>query len=391
MARPTFGKRISGADVKALASDPSPRNKSLLARKLGGADNDPSSLSYDEKRLAQDIVRMLANDVVDEVRVALADSLKTSPLLPPDVAKELAQDIEEVSMPVLEFSTVLSEDDLVEIVRQANSSGQQAIARRKSVSARLSAALVDHGDEQVVSTLTANDGAEIAESTMDTILDKHPTSEDIHQHLLDKHKLPPMVAERMITMVSERLQSHLIKNVQGSEQAEAIMGELVTQGRERATMGLFDSTGPVENAEELAKALEKTGRLTPSLMIRAICMGDMGFFESALALKAGVPRISASLLVNDVGPLGLKSIFDRTDLPEALLEMATAAITVQREMDAEGRDESMDIRRRRMVERMLTHAEALSDDEVDFLMTRLSDMTGDAPRLSGRTTPLLAG
>ncbi len=51
------------------------------------------------------------------VREALAAHLKNSPDLAHDVAVALARDVDSVSLPMLKFSEVLTDEDLIEIVR----------------------------------------------------------------------------------------------------------------------------------------------------------------------------------------------------------------------------------------------------------------------------------
>ncbi len=48
-------------------------------------------------------------------------------------------------MPVLEFSSVLSDADLIEIVQISSAEKQTAVAKRASVSGELANALIDHG------------------------------------------------------------------------------------------------------------------------------------------------------------------------------------------------------------------------------------------------------
>ncbi|NEU34803.1 hypothetical protein GN156_29540, partial [bacterium LRH843] len=64
-----------------------------------------------ELDVATEIIRLLAKDAELRVRETLANSLKHSSALPHDVALLMAQDVEEVSLPILEYSNVLSEED----------------------------------------------------------------------------------------------------------------------------------------------------------------------------------------------------------------------------------------------------------------------------------------
>ena len=49
--------------------------------------------------------------------------------------------------------------------------------------------------------------------------------------------------------------------------------------------------------------LRRNGRLTPSLMLRALCMGDVAILEASLSLLGKVPLTNARLLIHDAGRL----------------------------------------------------------------------------------------
>src|SRR3546814_15651310 len=99
-----------------------------------------------ERTLAEDIFRRLVADAEVLVRQALAANLKTTADLPHDLAVALARDVDSVSLPVLKYSEVLTDDDLIEIVRIENAAAQPVpIAPRRSVSTALADALLSPG------------------------------------------------------------------------------------------------------------------------------------------------------------------------------------------------------------------------------------------------------
>ena len=61
---------------------------------------------YDERVLAEDIFRIMVKDAEVRVRQALADNLKENLDLPRDVARALANDVDSVSLPIIQFSEV---------------------------------------------------------------------------------------------------------------------------------------------------------------------------------------------------------------------------------------------------------------------------------------------
>ena len=129
------------------------------------------------------------------------------------------------------------------------------------------------------------------------------------------------------------------------------------------------------DVEILVEALVRNRRLTPSIPLRAICVGDLGFFEAALAKMAGISVLNARRMIHDKGALGFKSLYERCHLPASLYYAYRIALDVLRETERERIDGDPNASTRRMLERVLPRFEDLVDDEspanVDFLLNRL--------------------
>src|SRR5579883_594211 len=148
----TMTDTLTRSDVDRLLADPSPGNRADMAAKVA-REFRRGNLTGEERRIAEAIVRAMAQDAVVRVRKALAEHLKESNSLPPDVAKLLAADVEAVAIPVLQYSTVLSDEDLVAFVKGATSEKLKAIASRRTVSAPVSDAVVRTDDAKAIAAL----------------------------------------------------------------------------------------------------------------------------------------------------------------------------------------------------------------------------------------------
>ncbi len=121
---------LSADDVQRLMSNPSAEVRAETATKVASSFQE-GSLGDVEKQLASEIFRVLAKDAEERVREALSANLKSSPDLPPDVAKSLASDLsDKVALPIIQFSEALNEDDLIEIIRTQAPQRQVAVASR---------------------------------------------------------------------------------------------------------------------------------------------------------------------------------------------------------------------------------------------------------------------
>jgi len=365
-----MSEHLTKDDVARLLSDPSPNSRNDLAAKIAH-QFDSTALSDSERKLAEDIIRVMVRDTVVRVRQTLADNLKASPSLPRDIALSLARDVEAVAIPLLSVSTVLTSADLVEIVRSGTDSKQSAIAQRPTVPAAVAEALIETASEKTVAALVANEGAELGERSLGKVIDRFGDSEAVQDPLVHRSKLPMTIAERLVAVVSEKLRQHLVSY---HELPAQVASDLILQSRERATVALFSGESDEGALERLVAQLAQTGRLTPSLLVRSLCTGDIAFFETAMSLMANVPMTNARLLIHDAGRLGLKSLYDKAKLPSALLPACRIAIDVLKETPYDGEPGDLDRHRRRLIERILTQYEDLAPEDLEFLLAKLGDL-----------------
>jgi uncharacterized protein (DUF2336 family) len=366
--------KLSQADVARLLANPAPEARAEVAAKLG-SDLDNPTLSDAELVLAQEIIRVLAKDVAVTVRETLSHSLRKAQRLPKDVAVQLAKDVEQVSLPVLEDCLVLTDDDLLSLIKDdaASEAKWTAIAKRPAVSTALADALVDKGSEHVVATLVGNRGAQISDEGLIKVVERFGDSAAVQEPLVKRDKLPVTVAEKLVVRVSEKLKEYLVTH---HELSPAMAADMILQSREQATINLVSQSGDAD-VEKLVHQLYRNKRLTPSLVLRALCTGDMPFFEAALATMANVPLVNARILIHDAGRLGLKSLYDKSGLPPRLLSAVRVAIEVVHETELDGGERDIERYRCRVIERILTQFEDMQAEDIDYLIDKLGDMMGD--------------
>ena len=86
------------------------------------------------------------------------------------VVVKLANDAIEVAKPLLEFSNVLSDDDLIDIISRQSEAHRVAIAGRPAVPERVGDAIVEHGGSPSVARLVKNENAELGASTLERLV-----------------------------------------------------------------------------------------------------------------------------------------------------------------------------------------------------------------------------
>ena len=366
--------RLTGDDVKRLLENPTAEARSETATKVA-AEFEQRILNEDEKKIAADIFRVLVKDAEVRVREALSSQLKSCDDLPHDVALALASDVDTVALPMLKFSDVLGDEDLMEIVGTSNSAKQTAIAQRQGVSNKVAEALIDTGNETAVARLIANETARLTEKTLDRVVEDYADSDAVSDSMSRRPNLPARVCERVVNAIAERLQDYLRDKHTLSPDS---VSNVVLQARERATVSLLDLGSSDMELERLVNQLHAGSRLSPWLLLRALCMGDTPFFEVALAKMGGVPLQNARALIHDQGQLGLRSLYKKTDLPERLYPAYRAAVDVARETDYDGGFNDRERYVAKMIERMLTQVEddklKMNDEDVDYLIEKLNQL-----------------
>ncbi|OHB34669.1 MAG: hypothetical protein A2882_10225, partial [Phenylobacterium sp. RIFCSPHIGHO2_01_FULL_70_10] len=341
---------LTDEDIRTLVKGATPDERAVVAHKLCRRI-ETVELTAEERDLAQEILRVMAADAAELVRRALAVTLKHSPLLPHDVAVKLARDVESVCQPIIAFSPVFTDEDLMEIVRLGGPIRQVAVAKRPRLSKRVTQAIVEVGTERAVEVACANDNADFADATLMQVLARFERSERVLSAVAYRQALPLSVTEKLVDMVSDKVRDHLLTHHPVS--AELAL-QIATGAKERATIDLVDQAGRTADLKSFVAHLHRNERLTASLLLRALAHGHMAFFEWGLAELAGVPHHRTWLMIHDAGPLGLKAVYERAGLPARLFPAFRAGVDTFHAVEFDGGARDRERFQKKMLERFLT-------------------------------------
>jgi uncharacterized protein (DUF2336 family) len=376
---------LTPADVARLMSEPSPDLRVELADEIT-ANLAGNGLTPGEVSIAQDIVRILARDIEAKVRASLSYGLRNSRNLPHDVALKLANDIDAVALPLLAESLVLTDDDLLDLVRNGSSRKQETIAGRPNLSEAVSDQLITQASAPAVVVLMGNDTARIAEDSLNQAVTRFADNDWVKQAMVLRHRLPITVSERLVTLVSKEFQEHLVKMHALSPK---IATDIVLRCREQEILHL--SSGSSDNdLRRMVAQMHHNGRLTPTLMLRALCTGDIAFFEAAMAVKGNVPIANAQILIHEPSRRGLAALYRKAVMPDSLFNAVRAAIEVVDETGFDGNARDLERFRSRVISRVLTMAEYVESADADYLIDKLGDILVHAPEPQGEIGLALA-
>lgn len=357
-------------DVKKLTEEPSSKVRGMLATKIA-ADYQSGHFSDAESAIAADIFRILVKDAEKKVRQTLAEHLSHVPSVPHDIIWKLAHDEPDVANPVLQYSTVLTEDDLVAIVKGTREVLKLcAIARRDMVSERLADSLLETHNEQVLTNLFQNDHAALSERGLLEAWRFVAGSKTLLEALVNRGGLPLTIAEKIYVLVGEDLRGRLVSKYKiNSPTAQ----KAVADAREWEMLGIIPGDGNIdpvndEHVEDMVDQLHMSGRLTHSLLIRALCVGSLSVFEAGIAKLAGVARVNARILLLDTGSLGFQAIYKTSHMPEGFFEAIRVLLRISLEETDFGRNKRNDFRRR-VIDRIYIEGYHRSVENMEYLLS----------------------
>ncbi len=190
---------------RLLADDRAIEVRQMLAQKIARLLPQlavPAQQSLGQ--LTYDILLHLARDQAASVRQVIATELKDHPYAPPQLINELARDLElAVAEPVLQFSPVLTDEDLLDIITSAPIAGaMSAIARRNNLSGQVADGIEATQDSAAIAALLANNSAQIREATLDRIVNVAAQHTAWHEPLVHRPALPDRLITKLASFVS---------------------------------------------------------------------------------------------------------------------------------------------------------------------------------------------
>lgn len=250
-----------------------------------GSEYAGGSVRPSQRRSAEAILKLFIQDTAESVRAAIARCLVTCPFLPLSLARTMAADIDAIAVPMIHGSEVFDDAALLDIVRSGVVARQVAVATRDTVSQPVAGALVGTGDASVVAALLANDGARIAPGDLAGVVRDFGDDPTIKGLVIGREVLPLEVLDSLLDSAGLAFGEIL-------EDAMDLPGEIVkrvcTLAREQLTVSHVRERENLREVEELADRLGQQGRLTSTLLLRALCTGDTQFFAIGMGRLSGV-------------------------------------------------------------------------------------------------------
>jgi hypothetical protein len=339
--------RVLNGDANVAERDQLFRNMAQLYSYVSDRCDDEQVAQYDE------VLCQLAELVEVEARTHVAKLLAPLERAPGNVVNKLAYDEIEVAAPLLEFSNVLSDDDLIDIASTQSEAHRVAIAGRPVVPERVGEAIVQHGGSPSVARLVSNQRAELGRSTIERLVVRAAQDEALANNLRGRADIDWGSMRSEITEAGQKVLDELGANGKPLDPVTASKINAVVYNRLRNRAGFSAQDWKV--AYNQVKALYDRHQLDEKALMRFARFGYGHHGAAALSVMLNVqPEVFVKwLAMQDYVAItvALKALNISPDLFEALVatlpwrDMPTEAdkANVRRRFEALNRDEATGI------------------------------------------------
>ncbi len=318
-----------------LAKEPSSEKRRVLLREVTdlffvNPDHRPGELA-----LFDDVLSQLSGEMEVAVRAELAERIAAADPGPSRLVRGLAADTSiEVARPVLERSSSLTEDDLIEVARQRGQAHLQAISRRNTVPEAVSEVIVARGDDATLGVLLSNDGARLSRQAQEAAVDRAEANPALHAAVVNRRDLPPDLLNEMYFVVEAKLRTKILER--NAEVDPAELEAALEAARNR--VATRDGALPPDyaEAERDVRSLVARKALTPKALASMLRNRESTRFMVALAELAGIDFHTARLIL-ERRELDALAIVCKAAEFERSLFLTFAVLVLDREADAMGR------------------------------------------------------
>lgn len=330
-------------------------------------------LSADEqdaiRMMTYEALQILARDQMTRVRQILSETLKDVADAPPEVIRRLARDAElVVSGPVLEFSPVLTTEDLLAIIADEPIGGALgAVSRRYDLGAAVSSAIAASDDKDAITELLANKSAQIREETLDDLIERAVDVEAWHEPLAHRPTLPAGAAGRLARFVAGNLLDILTARKDLDSETADEVRSIVNRRLDEEQAEL---SGPDEiELEAIPPAIMKTvrelnddGGLNADRLNEALQDGDRDFAAAALVVMSGLKEKTVLYAISTRSARAIIAIAWKASLEPWLVEQLQLRLCKVPRQDVLSPVEGQDY--------------ALSEEDMTGQLNILKDMAG---------------
>lgn len=312
-------------------------------------------IAASEREQIVPIVLKLAVDPVKQVRQTLAESLIEVRNLHSDILFSIISDDDDIALPFLSATPSLGHWHMLAVLRVGDEARQACVALRPDLSEESANYIVKSSALPIAMLLFENAAIDFDDQDYHTLYTRFGHSGEMLELLLSKPDLPLDIRIMQAKRASNRI--HQLMAERGWLPANDA-AELVADAEETAMLRILTEADDVELARVIGFLVQKS-MLTPSIIVRAACLGEMKVVARALAHLADIPVKRAAELMHGKGLTGFKGLHAKSGLPASCYWILQAACDVEVDETEEGITLAADDFGRRLIEALMTRYETM--------------------------------
>ncbi len=239
-----------------------------VTESLGGRAGAPSAADAAE---LDRVLASVASEFSIQVRMEFARLVAASTAQFCQAAEQFAMDEIDVAAPVLKHSQALSEDVLLRVVSEKSQQHMMAVTQRSTVSPGVSHALVEHGEDAVVSSLLGNEGADIADKTYEMVMERANSSPLLQAGLVRRKSVPLDLLNELYLKAEAELRQEIVAKFGQVQPAE--LEKAFERSRSRVTTRYRKLPEDIAQARKRLATLEARRELVPPMLVNLLREG----------------------------------------------------------------------------------------------------------------------
>lgn len=285
----------------SLAKDGKPAARAELTQAV--TDLFETTLTAREEELLADVLIGLMRQAERDLRRALAEKLSKFDNVPLRLVLHLANDEIAIATPILRDSTVLSDLDLIYIIKSQGPAYWQAIAARGTLSRQLVDILAETRDPDTALVLTKNERVALTRYALEILTDMAQNQESLARPLLMRPEIPEALARQLYEHVGADLKNYIdaFFGDLDSRQARKAADSLIVAFADRQAEEFMPASWMIRDAREKAE----TKHISPLLMLETLQKGKIPEFIAEFAEYTGISARQIHDFLRQPCPRGL--------------------------------------------------------------------------------------
>lgn len=253
-----------------------------------------------EKEIITESLMSIISRAEHNLRHAIAQKMSVQDNAPLRLILNLVSDDIEIATPVLKYSSVLNDTDLLYIVKAQSKEYWQVIAERKNISSLLINALADTRDYLTTKTLINNKNCELTDHALRVFSVMAEDYENLTKPLLERKEMTTTLIKEIYNFVGYELKNYINANfdLETSENFDISLKDISKEIIENVVSKFNVTNSMIEEAETLCR----NDLLTAQEMVNYLKRGQVSTFIACFTVYCAIPlNVAEKMLRQEKG------------------------------------------------------------------------------------------